>query len=198
MEQNPRYQNARPIIGSLWITLYGAGAFSYIWYTMQEPVSLVPIYLIPVVLWGVGLLYLRPVLRLGRGGGSRRPTFSRRRAIELGAIFASYSLSIFIADSILFQLNESSLIAPVDILIVGLHFFPLGRFFNIWQYYVTGTATVAVVIATMLAASSTVMVEGLSAWTVIPFLGDAAALWLTSALMLIWGVRSLRLAQRFP
>jgi hypothetical protein len=172
MEQNLRYQNARPIIGSFWITLYGAVAFTWIWWTLQEPISLVPIYAIPVVLWAFGLLYLRQVLRLGRGRSSRRPTLSKRRAVELGAIFASYSLSIIIIDGFLFQLKDPGLIPPVDILIVGLHFIPLGRFFNIWQYYVTGTATIAVVAITLLAASSTLMVLGSSAWTVIPFLGD--------------------------
>ena len=79
-------------------------------------------------------------------------------------------------------MKHYSLILPVLVAIVGVHFWVLGQVLRVWQYYVTGVFDLVTVAITLLVTTDTI-VGALPAWILCPLLGSGAALFLTAGLM---------------
>lgn len=70
--------------------------------------------------------------------------------------------------------GQWALIAPVDLIIIGLHFLPLARLFDVPRYDVAGILFCAIPVVTMLAVPADGHVGQALSWLVIPSVGCAA------------------------
>jgi hypothetical protein len=101
---------------------------------------------------------------------------------KVGAVLVAYAAVALVAASALHLLKRDSLILPVLVAIVGVHFWVLGRVLRVWQYYVTGVLDLVTVAITLLVTTDTI-VGALPAWILYPLLGNGAALFVTAGLM---------------
>jgi hypothetical protein len=92
-----------------------------------------------------------------------------------GMIFSAEGIGIGVGSGILIALNLNGWIAPWVALLVGLHFFPLGRLLNLPLDYGLGAAIVILVVLTVLAVE-------MENWPSLLGLGAALLLWLAG-----WG-----------
>lgn len=136
-------------------------------------------------------------LRLRRAGGGARS--SRRDAVPANAdrirrrfrlVGIVQGLGIGIVVFACVRLGRPELIPAAVALVVGLHFFPLAPLFRVPLYYATGAGLCLVAVATPIVAS--LLGAQTMAWQVVPGLGAAAILWLTSAVLVAGGLASVR------
>jgi hypothetical protein len=71
----------------------------------------------------------------------------------------------------LLVLHRSRYIVPLDILIVGIHFLPLARLFQVPRYYAMGVLFCVIPVATMLAVQYSAHVGHGVIWKVVPSVG---------------------------
>jgi len=129
-------------IGACFLTIFGG-----IWVTLSMVImhwlGPLPVTILTVAL--VALLFMSGALIRRTASAARHATNSKARkrigrslgrinGIQWGLICAAYFL--------LRIGHHEAFLLPVIILIVGLHFFPLGIVFRYWLYHVTGIALV--------------------------------------------------------
>jgi hypothetical protein len=86
--------------------------------------------------------------------------------------------AILIVNTICSSLGYYDIISPLDVLIVGLHLFPLAWIFRVPRYYTMGALFCGVVIATLLLVAGTTRIGPVSAWFVVVSLGcGPVAMW---------------------
>lgn len=103
------------------------------------------------------------------------------------AIFAGEGIAIGVGSALLAALGYTAWITPLVALVVGLHFFPLGRVLRLRSDYLVGAAFVLLVLGAVLLVEN---VDGLR-WTQWIGLGAAAILWLA-------GLRRIVLSRQLP
>jgi len=115
----------------------------------------------------------------------------KKTGMWFGIIFGLEGMIIGITSSVLAATHQGELIVPIAILVVGLHFLPLARLFDVSAYYALGIAVAAVTVGTLAFVPSSATIAGIAAWTLVP--GDAFILltWLTVAYLLIRAGRAL-------
>lgn len=92
-----------------------------------------------------------------------------------GIIFSAEGIGIGVGSGILIAFNQTQWIAPWVALLVGLHFFPLGRLLQLPLDYVLGAAILILVVATVFAVE-------MADWARLLGSGTALFLWLAG-----WG-----------
>lgn len=161
------------LFGLLW-ALGCAGALA--------PILLVSSVAVTVILVAAGLRLRRVAAGRppSRWAGSTACKRIRRRFRLVGVV---EGLGIGIVVFVFVRLGRPELIPAAVALVVGLHFFPLASLFRVPLYHVTGAALCVVAVATPIVA---LPLGGASAaWQVVPGLGAAAVLWVTSAVLSI-------------
>jgi hypothetical protein len=168
-------------VGALWITLYGAWSSSVI--LGAWPVPLV-IAAWTLVIFTLGLSGVAQLVRIRRLKGRPWPRQPVNRVViqKVGAVLVAYAVAAFVAASALHLLKHDSLVMPVLVAIVGLHFWVFGQVLHVWQYYVTGVLDLVTVAITLLVTTDTI-VGALPAWILYPLLGNGVALFITAGLM---------------
>jgi hypothetical protein len=168
--------------GSLW--LIGVSAFfgivSLVMVGAAARAWLIVMLAIAAVLIIVGIGLIRAVLKLPHLGEPRTEqerTTNRRFVLIVGLEIGA----IMVANGVVFVMGRVALIAPVDLMIVGIHFLPLARLFNVPRYNVTGILFTVIPVLTLMLVSSQARVGGGAAWFVLPSLGCVTVAWLTAA-----------------
>jgi len=76
----------------------------------------------------------------------------KKRNKRFYIILAIEGIAIFVIQTVLLNIHHQEIFFPLFALIVGLHFFPLGKLYDSWFYYFTGiwiciVAIIALIIA---------------------------------------------------
>lgn len=104
-------------------------------------------------------------------------------------------LGLNIATLVLLKLNHFQFVVPVDILIVAVHFIPLGRIFAMPIYYFLGIIVSSIAISTMFLVSATSHLGNLITLAAIPSLCFIFLNWMTITYVLGDGMKYLKKRQ---
>jgi hypothetical protein len=89
-----------------------------------------------------------------------------------------------VANGVCAATHHIPFIVPANIMVVGLHFIPLGLIFGVRRYQVMGVLFIGVTIATVLWIPQSMQIGSALAWFVMPALGCGATAWVTGMLNL--------------
>ena len=117
---------------------------------------------------------------------------AKRFSIIVGV---EWMVAIVAANILLFLFNRPEFIAPMLVLIIGLHFLPLVFLFQVRVYFLVGTVLSLLGGGALLALLFGLPLGGLYTWSVIVGLSTAGILWLTSLYVLVRARRLLSLIQ---
>ncbi len=92
---------------------------------------------------------------------------------QFGMIVAAEGLAIAAMSIICADNHHGRYIVPLALVIVGLHFLPLAKLFEVPRYYVTGILFCAISVATMLLNPSSAHIGHAQSWIVLPSVGCA-------------------------
>ena len=182
---DPQRQRAgRRATNALWMTLYGAGASSVIWW--QGWGGWLGAGVWALVAFALGLAGVVQVVGIRQLSGTPGPPrrFDRLLARKLGAVIGTYTVVEGVSAVTLHALQRDVLIFPSAVVIAGVHFWVFARVLGIWEYWVTGILDCLVVVMTLILTSPSSMVGSMSSWIFFPLLGGGIALLVTAGLML--------------
>jgi hypothetical protein len=169
--------------GSLWLVASGTGfaAYSLLMVRSAEATALlVIIFLVAARLIVVGIVMLRRLFQLRNDPSQRRPPEGRQLGRQFGAIVAIEGIALTGVTLACVFNHRWALIAPLDLIIVGLHFLPLARLFDVPRYNITGALFCGIPIMTMLLIPASGRFGETFSWLVIPSVGCALAASITA------------------
>jgi len=161
--------------GCLWLIFVGTVYAAWSLLTVRSALATsllagISIFAVALILFGVamirGVLQL-PFLSAANGAGGQK--IMR----QFGIIFAAECLAIAAMSIACTDSHHWIFIVPLALVIVGLHFLPLAKLFEVPRYYVTGILFCAIPVATMLLNPSSAHVGHALSWIVIPSVGCA-------------------------
>lgn len=173
-ESNPRRRRCIGLIGgALW--LIGISAFFIIWSLIVIATTwaiqvLVVSAVIIVVLIVIGAAELRAALRLPKS--SAAPAQEEQKIGRRFAwVFGAEVLAFIVVNSIFGAMERYELLPSLNLIIVGIHFFPLAKIFHVPRYYITGLLFCIIPVSTLLAIPKESLFGNTLAWYVIPSIG---------------------------
>lgn len=132
------------------------------------------------ILIAISIMVLRMALVLPKS--IKQPTQKKQHIWRNFALIVGAEVLAFgIVNSILAATGNFELIPSLDLIIVGVHFFPLARIFRVPRYYIMGFFFCAIPIVTLLAIPKQLMVGQILAWFIVPSLGCGFVASLTAA-----------------
>ena len=137
-------------------------------------------------------LLLLPQEKVTLEGQTQGKKIGRRFGLVFGVEFTA----IAVANLLLTLFNHPEFLAPVMVLVVGLHFLPLAFLFQVRVYYLVGSFLSLLGGGALLALLFGLTLGDLYTWSVIVGLTTAVILWLTSLSILTGARRSLSLIQQ--
>jgi hypothetical protein len=192
----PRSYAVGLAVGMIWLIV--VSTFFAFWdvLSLGAWLPLAGVSLVGLVLLIACIVYLRAAQHLPRDTSPESVALRKKLGRRFGLVVLIEVVAIVIANSVCALTNQVDFIVPVDLLIVGIHFFPLAALFNVRSYYVMGMLWILIVIITMLTTSSTTIVGwGMSIWIVLPSIGCAVVTWLTVIYLLVENMHALRVAR---
>ena len=169
--------------GTLWLiavsTAFAILSLVWIGTPLARAVLVVVVGLVTLLL-GFNIRALRAAVGLP---DELPPRTAERQAMmrSFGFITAAEVVGILVVNALCGFYRQNALMAPLDLMIVGLHFVALARLFQVPRYSVMGWLFCVVPIATMLALPERALVGHAQAWFVIPSLLCSLVVWLTAA-----------------
>jgi len=139
-----RKRNLGLAVGCLWLVVVStsfAAVSLLVVRSAAATVLLVAIFLLAVVLVVMSIATLRAVFHV-QDTTEPRPSEGRRLGRRFGAIAGVEGLVLTIVTLACVFTRRWALIAPLDLMIVGLHFLPLAKLFNVPRYNITGLCSV--------------------------------------------------------
>jgi len=168
--------------GSLWLVASSTAFAAVSLLVVRSPVAtalLVTISVVAVALIVMSIAMLRAVFQV-RDATQPRPLEGRRLWRRFGAIVAAEGLALTGVTLACVITHRWALIAPLDLMIVGLHFLPLARLFDVPRYNMTGALFCGIPIVTMLLIPADGRVGNALAWLVITSVGCASVALITA------------------
>jgi hypothetical protein len=143
------------------------------------------------VLVAKGVAAIRSVLRLP---GTLPPRSESERAAyrRFWRVFAIEIVAIAMAVGFCMIFRQFRLIVPVSVMIVGVHFLPLARIFQVFRYYALGVLFCAGGVLPLLFFPPQARIGQAFAWFVVPALVCAPTAWITAIANLREANRSIR------
>jgi hypothetical protein len=162
------------IFSTAW-AMVGIGALNGIGQPWLEIIAVV----VGLLLVAGGTKLIRSSRQLPGAPSEKADKQHRERTRWFRATFVTEIALILSALVILRALNRVDLFFPAIVLIVGLHFFPLGYLFQIRAHYITALSLCALALITFLVVPEHVGLAGqpIAAWQVIIGFGAALVLW---------------------
>ena len=186
------YRNLGLAGGSLWLIEVGT-AFA-IWTLFTIHSSLATVLLASVAIAAVALLIfgIRLMLTARRlpHGLVDDPSRRRRIGLRFGIIFAAEAVACWAVAVACLSTHHWKWIVPLQLIVVGLHFLPLARLFDVPRYNLLGALFCAIPIVTILSTASSAHIGHAFSWIAIPSLG-------CGLVALIIGAAGLDEVQRF-
>ncbi len=100
-------------------------------------------------------------------------------------VFGAEMLAFAVVNSVVGATGNFELMPSLDLIIVGVHFFPLARIFRVPRYNFTGLLFCVIPVVTLLAIPKQFEVGHALAWYVVPSLGCGLVASLTAAIGLL-------------
>lgn len=126
---------------------------------------------------------------------ARSQAEGKRYSRTFGLVFGVEMATIAFGSLLLNRSHHPELLLPFVSIVVGVHFFPLARLFDVRLYYVTGALLVLTGVTIMLAVPVHTMIGNLHAWNALMGSLCAVILWLTGISALLRGRSFLKQAQ---
>jgi hypothetical protein len=167
-------------IGSLWLVVVSA-AF-VIWSlivigTSWALITLVVVAVITAAQLVISIIVIRAAVHLPKD----QPRTGKKKM--LGRFIFVVVLEVIVCAAvniIAIRLKQPEIIPSLVLIVVGLHFLPLARIFNVPRYYITGLIFCAVPIATLIWIPKEYVIGEVIAWYVVPSFGCGLAAILTA------------------
>jgi hypothetical protein len=192
----PRGATQGAASGTFFLTFFGAywGFTSAVFLSGAfQILSFLLVGLVTLAFFGSGAMLLRQVRALPKEPS--REDGARGRSIVRGfsIIFGLEIVLIALASMLLSIFPLSRFIAPTTALIVGLHFIPLARLFQVSVGYVTGALLCLLALIALLALLSGVPLAGSSPynWSLFVGVGATLVIWVTDLFMIRYGWKSI-------
>ena len=167
--------------GSLWLIVSGAGFAGASLLVVQTALATTLLTTMGVLAAGLivfGIATIHAAFQLPDEVASRKSE-GRRIARQFGVIVGIEGLTLTLVTVVCVVQRRWGLIAPLDLMIVGLHFLPLARLFTVARYYLTAALFCAIPIATMLLIPESGRIGHALSWLVLPSVGCAFVAWVT-------------------
>jgi len=161
--------------GCLWLIAVGTvfGAWSLLAVRSSWATSLLAAILaIALTLIVLGIAMIRGVLRLPFLP-AERPSGGRRLMRQFGMIVAAEGLACTAVSLACLFTHQWSFIVPLNLIIVGLHFLPLAKLFDVPRYNITGILFCTIPILTMLSVPASAHIGNALSWIAVPSIGCA-------------------------
>jgi hypothetical protein len=169
--------------GAIWLISISMVFITWSLLAIATPIArqvLIGSFVLLGALVAAGVVVIRAALRMPKSTAPRSPEeqrIGRRFAWVFGVEIAAFA----VVNSILGAIGDFALMPSLNLIIVGVHFFPLARIFRVPRYNVTGLLFCAISIITLLAISKQLMVGETLARYVVPSLGCGIVASLTAA-----------------
>ena len=177
-----RKRNLGLAAGCLWLVVVSTSFAAVSLLVVRSPaatVLLTAISLLAIVLIVMSIATLRAVSHV-QDTTAPRPSEGRRIGRRFGAIVGVEGLVLTAVTLACVFTHRWAFIAPLDLMIVGLHFLPLAKLFNVPRYNVTGALFFGIPIVTMLLLPVNGLVGDALSWFVIPSVGCAIVAFITA------------------
>src|SRR6266568_5091969 len=168
--------------GTLWLIAVSTAfaILSLVWIgTPIARVVLAGVTGLAMLLLGINIGALRAARRIP---GELPPRTSEDQAMmrNFGRIVVAEIVALAVVNSLCKFYGQDVLVAPLDLIIVGVHFVALARVFRTPRYSVMGWLFCVIPIATMLSVPERAQVGHAPAWFAIPSLLCPLVVWLTA------------------
>lgn len=117
-----------------------------------------------------GIATIRGALRLP-DAGKTEASEARRIRLQFGAAIAAESVGCAVVTITSIATHHWRFIVPLNLIVVGLHFLPLGRLFDVPRYYLLGALFCLIPITTMLFIPESSHIDGVLSWVLLPSTG---------------------------
>jgi hypothetical protein len=141
---------------------------------------LIGAFILMGALIAAGVVVIRAALGLPKSIAPRTPEeqqIGRRFAWVFGAEVLAFAL----VNAVIGVTRDFELMPPLNLIVVGIHFFPLARIFCVSRYHVTRLLFCVIPILTLLVIPKRFVVGHALAWYVVPSLGCGLVASLTAA-----------------
>ena len=169
--------------GTLWLIAASTGfaILSLLWIgTPMARAALAAIAGLAAVLVAISMRVLLSARRIP--DEMAPPTTDDQRSVRgFTRIVVAEVAGIVVVNALCGIYGQNNLMAPLDLIVVGLHFVALSRLFNVPRYAVMGWLFCAVPVVTMIAAPEARQFGRAPVWFVMPSLICALVVWLTAA-----------------
>jgi hypothetical protein len=167
------YRNLGLTGGSLWLVMVGVAFANWSLAVIGSPFATSALVLVSttaLALFAYGVHLFRSVRRLHHGPVDDSSRSRRRRmGRQFGMIFAAEAIACTAVA--LLCAHHWQLIPPLTLVIVGLHFLPLARLFEVPRYFITGALFCVIPIATLVTVSSSAHIGHAVSWIAISAIG---------------------------
>ena len=165
-------------IGTFWLIAASSGfSLPLLYISGVWPHAVWVIQVAAIVLMAAAIRLMVQALKMPR---SERTEARRQVGRRFVGIVIAEILAIMLVNGAAFGLGLISWLVPLDLLIVGLHFFPLAHWFGVPRYHVLGALFCLVSVLTLLLVPSGAAAGSVIARYLISSLGCAASAWLIS------------------
>ena len=161
--------------GCLWLIAVGTAFAAWSLLTVRSPLAtamLATISVLAILLIALGIVMIRGVLHTPFLP-AERPSGARTLMRRFGAIVAAEGVACMVVSLACVFTHHWRFIVPLNLIIVGLHFLPLAKLFEVPRYNVTGILFCAIPIVTMLSIPGSAHVGHALSWLTIPSVGCA-------------------------
>ena len=179
---------------AIWLTAVGATFASVSLAMIGTPSALavlIAFLVATAILIGRAVAVIRRNLRLPGPIAPRTPE-ERAMLRPFLIVLIAEIVALMVVNPICAIAQRLDLIVPLDVLIVGLHFFPLARIFHVRRYHWLGAAFCGMTLLTLTVVPASLQIGNAGARFVLPALGCAPAAFVIGALNAREARRSLR------
>jgi hypothetical protein len=170
--------------GTLWLiavsTCFAILCLAWIG-TPMAGVALAAVAALAALLLGITIRALQSARRIAADDSPARTDARKIMMRRFTLIVVAEVLGIMVVNILCSVYRQYGLMAPLDIIIVGLHFVALARLFSAPRYTVMGWLFCAIPIAVMLSYPEPALVGRAPAWFVVTSLLCDFVVWLTAA-----------------
>jgi len=169
--------------GALWLIAISIVFITWSLLAIETPLARGGLFATLVILGALiaaGVVVIRAALRLPKSIAPRTPE-EQQMGRRFAWVFGAELLAFAVVNSIIGATGNFALIPSLNLMVVGIHFFPLAKIFRVPRYNVTGLLFCAIPIVTLLAISKQLMVGQTLAWFVVPSLGCGLVASVTAA-----------------
>ncbi len=170
--------------GSLWVGTVGAGSAIWALSAIGTPETMWPMAALVATSMGLAVLgfgAIRGAIRLAKPEQEDKSEVKRNiRGFLL--ITALEIVGFVVANTVLVETKHFRMLPAINLIIIGLHFFPVARLFRVPRYHAMGTLFCAISLLTLLLMPRGTHMGHAWGWYVAPPLGCGAVAVVIAAL----------------